>query len=323
MVEKIKHESPKGKAGLTVIVTTILIILLAVLSVVTIIYVNTVQSKVKYNSDMADKWSTMSEIVNKDAERILSADTRQQQMAMMLQQEILYLNDWIIEMKAYNITNPWIFNQSDIEIVAMEAIAQIDILNDVIRDTYAYNWTAQNGGSVENSYSFMGMENYFVINNYPRYNESLDPDLLKWINWTFFPKIPEILQLDLQNWENEIYFINSSIVVEYGQFTKYYSVIMEFNLNDVIAPYMMMDQVNSYESIAVWYEDSLSSMSSALLLMTISAVVLAFVVSIKGRAYIGISIILGLIVSVIGIYMFVTGVQLYLDANFFASMFGL
>ncbi|HUX98200.1 MAG TPA: hypothetical protein VMV49_01480 [Candidatus Deferrimicrobium sp.] len=223
-------------------------------------------------------------------------------------------------MKTYNITNPRVFNQSDIEIVAMQAAAQIEILNNVIRDTYAYNWTGLNGGNSENNYIFMGMENYFILNNYPRFTASFDPDLIKWINWTFFPMFPEILQLELWNWEIEMYFSNISIVLNYGQFTKYYSNILGLDLSSM-DPYMIANWGSNYNFVAALYEDSLSSMSSALLLMTIAAVVLAYVVLIRGRAYIWISLVLGLIVSIIGLYMFITGVQYYLDTEMIASMF--
>ncbi|MFX1294045.1 MAG: hypothetical protein ACFFD2_04200 [Promethearchaeota archaeon] len=326
MTEKIKHKSSSSKVTMAIRVTTILIIALSILSVINIFFIYNIQLKIKSYSDDADKWTTIESVVDNDIDKIILEDMQKQQLALKLQQEMLYLNDWIKEMKEYNISYPFTFNQSDIDLIAIQAVAQIQILNDLIKGTYAFDWTNRSGGTFENDYTY---EYYHTIwqsiiqvcvidNTYVRINTSLDADLKQWLEASFFPKNPEILQVNLYEWEWELNQ-NITIVTQLGQFTAYYTDILDIDVTEEI-PEELGWRIALYEEIIELYNDAQNAMTSALLLLTVSAVVLAFVVSVEGRANKWVSIILGTIVAIIGIYMFYIGINFYSWGNMEASM---
>ncbi len=319
MVEKLKSESSGKKVPIATKITTLLLITISVLSVIAIIMSYTIQTQVKSNSDQSDRWFAMLSVVGSDIDKIMVEDTQKQQMAMTLQQDFLYLNEWIIEMKEYNETvQPFSYNQSDIDGIAMQAVAQLEITNNLIRQSYAYDWTDKSGGnsSTNYAYTYEGRWVQVIRNIYPLINETLEPEIKYWLNNSFFPNTPEVLQVDLYEWESEIYW-NASIVLEYGQYTAYYSERLGLNIS--LTSFWDISWIaGDYEWIAELYDESHNLMSTAVLLMTISAVVLAFVVSIKGNKYVWISLLVGIIVSCIGIYMFTTALTAYMDANMFA-----
>ncbi|MHA1266907.1 MAG: hypothetical protein ACTSRS_16840 [Candidatus Helarchaeota archaeon] len=303
-----KSKYPDKSIAITIQITTILIIALSVISVISIFLINDVQNKVQSNLKTADKWNSMVQVVEKDIDKILDEDSQKQQMALYLQQDFLYLNDLIKEYKIFNATvKPGSYNQSDIDFLIIQATSELDLLNSYIRDSYAYNWTAINGGNSTNNYMYMYIENYLIVNNYGLYNSTLDPDLLDWLNTTYFPNTPEMLQIDLFNWESELFW-NASIVFQYSEFSKYYANILGINL-EVTSYYEMQFITTDYEWLADSYSQCAKTLTSALLLLTISAVILAYVVSISGKYYIWVSLTLGIIVSIIGIYMFYSGVM--------------
>ncbi len=316
MAEKIKSSGDLQKVPLSTKITTIIIILISILSVVSIFFVTTIQAEAKSYSDTSSKWAVIAEVIDTDISGIIGADRQKQQMALFLQQEVLYLNDWITEMKDYNTSIlPGTYLRSDINIVVMQASAKVVQLNDVIRDTFAYNWTARHGGSPMNNYTYLGIPNYLILNRYDEFKSSLDSDLVAVLNQSVYP---EILQIDMQTWDWEIQF-NTSIVLIYGQKSAFYSGILGINIENM-AYFEVQNYAYGGVFILEFYYDSIDAITSALLLMTIAAVVLGFVVGVPGKKYIWMSLIIGLFVSILAIFIFVTGVQQYMDAQVMASM---
>lgn len=317
MAEKVKQKTDSSvkKVPLSTKITTILIITLSILSVVAIVFIYIVQSDVKAHTDMADKWSAMIEVVESEANEILEADTQKQRMALDLQQEMLFWNDWIIQMKNYSkYVVPGLYNQSDIDAIVMQIVAQIEINNDLIKSTYAYNWTEKNGGGPGNNYLWY----MWITDKYSAYLPYLDENVSAWINASFAPDTPEILLIQWFNWEFEPLW-NASIELTYGAKTAYYANKLGLDIAGR-ATFEMSINIEIYEENASLLNDVIDSMTSGLLLMTIAAVILAFVVNMEAKKYIWISLIAACVVSAISISMFVSGVMYHLENQMFIGM---
>ncbi|MHA1358661.1 MAG: hypothetical protein ACTSRC_11125 [Candidatus Helarchaeota archaeon] len=316
MTDNKEINTNKKRIPLSTKVTTILLIVISVLSVLTIIVSYRIQNLVKTNSDESDKWFAMLSVVGSDINKIMIDDTQKQQMAMTLKQDVLFLNEWIGEMKTYNETiQPFSYNQSDINKVAMQAATEISLLNLLIMGSYAYDWTIKSGGNSSTNYVYRydGIEVQVIRNIYSTINESLEPEIKYWLNATYYPDTPEVLQIDLYEWETEIYW-NASIVLEYGQYTSFYSTNLRLNITET--SYWDISWIaGDYEWVAELYDHANDLMTTALLIMTTSAVILAYVVSIRGRKYIWISLIIGIIVSLIGLYTFTNAITAFMDAQ--------
>jgi len=293
-----------------------LIILLSVLSVVSAFFIYNAQLEVKKNSDQANTMYLMVDAVEKDIEEILASDKEKQQLGLMTLQELEYLNELMNQSKEYNKTHPSTFMDKDVYDIAQQFVSKVKILNNLIRETNAYNWSIINGGNNTNNYSYYYMDFYLIRNNYFSMKNRLDPDIEFWLNATFFPNQIEILDLNLYNWEGELYYF-LEIVVELGQYTKLYATNFNVNISkrSMFDFYALLSDAYNYKLNSDVYDQAVNIMTTALVLMTIGAVIIAYVVSIEHLKYIYTSLLIGLIVSLMGVILFVMSYQYLIAAN--------
>ncbi|MHA1750958.1 MAG: hypothetical protein ACTSYZ_01190 [Candidatus Helarchaeota archaeon] len=292
----------KFKFNIPVLVSTILIIILSLFSVFSAFFIFNVQLQVKkYSQENELRYSVLN-IIEKDIDKILSDDTQRQQISLDIQQEMLSLNENIKNMKNYNATHPGTYNQSDIDKKAIQFVSKMKILNELIRNSLPYNWSLGNFGTHENNYTVNYTQYYLIIDRYPQLKKDLDLDILNMINKSLNKNETEILEINIYNWESEL-FNNLEIVEEYGQYSKIYNLYTNTWISG-FTYYEIVNEADKLSQIAGTYDQSGSIMTTALVLLTVAGVIIAFVVSIDQKIFIWITLIIGAIVALIGLYLF-------------------
>jgi hypothetical protein len=313
---KITSNSSIKKVPLTTKLTTICLIALSILSVVSIIFIYTLQVQMKTHEDQADSWAFMINIIESDATELLEADREKHQISLSLHQELLYWNDLIIQMKEYNTTvQPGFYMQSDIDFIMLQLANQIELNNALVKSTYAYNWSV-----------ILGLEEWYhwIQNKYGDYLAILDVEVQTVLNLSASPDIPEILLISWEEWRREP-LNNVSIELQYGERTAYFADQLgfthlgEYSLQEIP---VLRDYVRIYEENAEKINEVINTMTSALLLMTITAVILAFVVSIQGNKYIWITFIVAIVVAAMSVVMFTLAVNTFMLEIEFINMSG-
>jgi len=303
-----------------IVISTILIIILSILSVLGAFFIFSVQSEVRSNSEESDLRYRIVNVIEKDINKILEEDKQKQQLALMILQDMYSINELINQSKEYNKTNPGTITQEYIDELALGFVQKISNLNNLIKETNAYNWSIENNATNLNNYTYFGLEYFLVRNNYPGIKETLDSSILYWINYTYFPDDPEILDIDIYNWEGEL-FSYLDIVLEMGQYTAIHIQGTDLNLSGEggmpVDYYMLLSDAYWYGVYAETYQQSVEIMTTALILMATAAVIIAFVVSIDIKKYIYISLAVGIIVSIVGIWLFGLAFIYLVKANLF------
>ncbi|MHA1270691.1 MAG: hypothetical protein ACTSPY_12935 [Candidatus Helarchaeota archaeon] len=304
MAKEKKEKKIEKKFGwnLVVLISTILIIILSTFSVFSAFFIFSVQSNVKhYNQEYSSRYSVLA-ILEKDIDKILSDEEQRQQISLITQQDLINLNQEIKNMKIYNATHPGTYNKTDIDIKALEFISIMKTLNFLMRNSLAYNWSIENMALHENNYTFNGTEYYLIINRYNKIKPDLDPDLINLINSTLNESEREILEIDLANWEGEM-FNDLNIVQEFGEYTNIYTSSTDIFVSG-FSYYDILNEADTYLLISETYQQSVSIMSTALVLLTVASVIVTFIVSIDDKLFIWTSLIIGIIVLIIGFWMF-------------------
>lgn len=315
MVNKIKKIKTKKGNNLNVetLIATILILLISIFSVFSAFFIFSIQSEAKtYQEEKETRYSVLN-VIQKDIDKILSEDVQRQQISLTLQQDLIYLNEQIKSMKSYNLTHPNSYNQTDIDKVAIQYCAKLVILNGLIRKSYAYNWSSVGFANHDNNYTYNNTEYYLIMDLYPQLESGIDEDIKNMINETFLENETEILEIRLVNWESEL-FNNLYVVMDWGTYTSIYTVYAEAWITG-FTYYDILDEADSYAQIQETYEQSLQIMSTSLILLTVSGVIIAFVVSIDKKIYMWITMILAAAVSIIGLYLFALSFGYLFQAN--------
>ncbi|MHA1311908.1 MAG: hypothetical protein ACTSQO_13420 [Candidatus Helarchaeota archaeon] len=307
-----RKKDKKGKIDIAVLLSSILIIVLSILSVISAFFIYNIQSQVKINSENSDLRYRVVSAIEKDVEMILDEDKLNQQLALGILEDLKYLNELINESKAYNQTHPGTYSKDEIDSIALEFVGKIEILNNLIRQTYAYNWSEYNNATKANNYSYFGMENFLIRNNYQNLKSTLEQEVLFWINKTYYPNEPEILDVDLYNWEGEMFYY-LGIVEKIGQYTPIFIKNTGINISSRMGYdyYMLLSDAYYYKINAQIYDQTSEILTTALVLMTVGAVVVAFVVSINQKTYIYTALTIGIIVSIISIWFFGLGITYF------------
>ncbi|MBD3230992.1 MAG: hypothetical protein GF329_22625 [Candidatus Lokiarchaeota archaeon] len=299
-------------------ISTILIIILSVLSVIGAFFIFSIQNDVKNNSEASDFRYRIIEVIETDIDKILDEDKQKQQMALSILQDLYYINEMVIKLKEYNTSQPNTVSQQEIDSYAQEFVSKIEILNNIIKRTHCYNWSVNNNATNMNNYTYYGLENFLIRNNYPSLKGELDSDIIIQINAVYLLEDPELLDLNLYNWEGEIFY-DLSIILELGQYTAMHVEGSNLNLSDPMKNnyYSLLSDAYYYELYSKTYQQSVNIMSNAVVLMAIGAVVIGFVVSITPKKYIYASLMIGAILSIIGIWFFGLGFYYLFKANLF------
>jgi hypothetical protein len=323
-MEKSKDKLPNKRKSRITLFSTILIILISSLSVIAVFMHSDLQSKAKTHRQAGIKYETLLSVIEQDIDAIMDSDSPLQQLALSYLQEFLLLNKTIGDMIVYNQTHPYTFMQYEIDATAMKAALKINQINRIINQTVAYEYgvlTLYMGPA--NNYTYydpitMQEIPYYLIDNvYRNLKAELHPDLIYWIN-EIHGSEPEILQIRLDRW-NTMMYNDTSIAGVFGNFAQEYVGTLNFWFDmqfEFYIPlslygntyYQIRDQGEEYETKGEKYEQAANLMAISLILLAIAAVIVAFAVSILGRKYIWISLIIGVVVTGIGIWMFSTGI---------------
>ncbi|MHA1229294.1 MAG: hypothetical protein ACTSRP_04690 [Candidatus Helarchaeota archaeon] len=296
-----------------VLISTILIITLSVFSVVAAFYIFSSQNLVKKYSEETQLRYSILNIIDKDINKILSEDKQRQQISLLIQEDLLEINDEIKSMKNYNTTHPGTYNQTDIDKKALEFVSKMTIVNNLIRSSLAYNWSIQAWAIHENNYTYNDTEYYFIIDRYQKIKKDLDPDIISMVNIYVNESDREILEINMKNWEAEL-FNDLQLVQEYGQYSNIYAIyydvwISGYTYNEAL------EEVNRLDSIAGTYDQFVKIMTTALVIMTIAGVIIAFLVSIDKKMYIYLTLIIGSAVSILGFWLFFLSFKYLYAAN--------
>lgn len=317
-LEKKNKKSKNDKIQIPILISTILIIILSVCSVIAAFFVFSVQNEVKTNSEASDFRYRVIDVVEADIDKILEEDKQKQQLALATLQELKYINELVIKLKEYNQTHPSSISQQEIDTYAREFVNKIEIMNNLIKKSHCFNWSIENNATSINNYSYLAIDYYLVRDNYPTLKSQLDPDIILEINKIYLTDEPELLDIDLYNWEGEIFF-NLNIVLEMGQYTAMHVEGTSLDLSDPMTNnyYQLLSDAYYYGLYSDTYQQSVNIMSTALILMAVGGVVVGFVVSITPKKYIYASLIIGAILSIVGIWFFSLGFYYLLRANLF------
>ncbi len=330
-MENSTKKTNQKKIDKTTLLSTLLIIVISIFSVISVFFLNNVQANAKYNKQLAEKHNDLIELVEGDIDLLMESDTQLQQLALSYQQQFLILNITIGQMQAYNLKYPGTYTQSEIDAIAIQAALRIQQVNALINETYAYDWgvfflgmSAENNYSYPDPISMQFIDYYLIRDNFKEYKPDLNPTLLYWVNDTYYSKYngsdPELLQINLLNWEGLMY--NDTAIIQcYASHAAEFAGIMSMNFIDVPDNYLwsnsyfnLLSTADHFSTIAEVYEQASSIMGISLICMAISAVIIAFAVSIRGRKYIWISIVLGIVVTIIAMVMFGVSVQYSIQA---------
>ncbi|MHA1277187.1 MAG: hypothetical protein ACTSQI_14350 [Candidatus Helarchaeota archaeon] len=330
-MEKSKKVVNQKKFDKMTLVSTGLIIIISIFSVIAVFFLNNVQAKGKYNRQLYEKHNDLLDLVEGDIDLIMETDTQLQQLAVSYQQEFLLLNMTVGQMQAYNLLYPGTYTQTEIDGVAIQAALKIRQVNALINQTYAFDWgTFYLGMSAENNYSYpdpisMQIIDYYLIQDkFKEYKPSLNPTLLFWVNRTYFSEYngsdPELLQINLLNWQGMMYN-DTSVIQTYASHANEFAGVIAMNYEEIPSNYLssnsyfnLLSNGDHYNAVADVYNQASTIMGIALICLAISAVIIAFAVSIVGRKYVWMSVILGAAVMVIAMVMFGLSIQYSIQA---------
>jgi len=245
----------------------------------------------------------MIRVLESDISKLLEDDRQKQQAAFNTLEDLYDLLEYLYRISVYNGTEG-IWSEQEVNETALKAAIKIIRINDLVISTHAYSWSIAHGANSTNNYTYRGKEYYLIYDMYP----ALPYDIPAFNYWLLeiFGGPPEILQVDLFNWELELYN-DTSIIYALGSsaflYSGYYNIDLIQN-----SYYNIMSEASTFSSQAEYYNQGKSIMTTSLILMTISAVIIAFIVSIDVKKYILISMVIGILVSMIAIYMFVLAI---------------
>ena len=316
-MEKSKEKKPRRKHNLATLISTALIIVISVLSVTTVFMLSDLQTNAAEGKTKAEKYGNLLSAIEVDMEAVLDLDYSLQQLSVLYLQEFILLNETIGAMYNYNLSPTVNISQAEIDMVAIQAALKIKQINALINQTIAYQYGTMTlyMGPANNYSIWVGMDSidYFFIDDvYRTLKPDLSADLLYWIdqiyNTTEYD--PEILQIKLINWETYMYN-DTNVVNTHGKFASDYAYVMQMaglyvDLN-YDTYYDIYSTEEEYIQIANVYEQAAEIMTTSFILLAISAVIIAFAVSIVGRKYIWVTIVIGILVTGISIYMYTQG----------------
>jgi hypothetical protein len=296
-------EKPKQKKmqGITKI-STLIIVIVSINTVVGAFYIYDTQALVDLNNDLASQRAELLDAVEYDIADILQTELlRIQEIEQMLGEfwridaEIGYLNA-VNDTVGSNIT----ISSNEIEQLAVEALSYMERIWDTVETTYAYFWTLQNGGSDINNYTIYGEQNYLVDDVYPDFVAVCEPVIIEYA--TLLYPDPKLGRINTENWFN-IMYVDLEIVENFGSTARDVAFSQGLNLS-YLTYYSLSNNVTSYTEKAMNYQQEVSLMNTAILLLAISALIFGFLVQIDLKKLKWISLIVGIFVAVIASYMF-------------------
>ncbi|MFX1294046.1 MAG: hypothetical protein ACFFD2_04205 [Promethearchaeota archaeon] len=344
-MKKSKNKSIQKKINIIMLISTVIIIIISIFSVVSVFFIKNVQTNGKLYREAAGKNYDLVELVEEDINMILENDRQLQQLAFLYKQEFLLFNVTIGAMIAYNSTPIGFgtYMQKEVDTVAIQAALKIKQANALINETYAYEFgifylgmTAEENYTyidpyIEDPFMNQSLDFYLIKDNYKLLKNDLHPLLRYWVNATYYEASnksdPELLGINLLHWEGLMY--NNTAVCGFfetkadkfakrlvGKYLNNYGedFFPEWYLWDN-SYYDLLSKGEQYQAIAEIYEESSEIIGISLICLAIGAVIIAFAVSIIGRKYIWISVIIGSIITIIGMYMFVLGIQYSIQAT--------
>ncbi len=310
---KSNEKAMKKKIDLITLISTILIVFISITSVASVFLLSSHQSEGRKNLEISEKYNDLSVAIENDIEYIIGQDTPLQDVALIYLQDFLMLNYTLGGMKQYNQTHPFTFMQPEIDAVAIQAALQIKRITALINQTIAYEYAVLYWGSysIQIWMDFETYEYVLLKDLWGQYNTSLDSDLMNWIDTIIGPN-PEILEINLLNWESYMY--NDTTVIRwYGKYANDY-LANNYDIDQIVnleseSYYNLLVQGDLHKSIGETYNQAANQMGTSLILFAISAVVIAFATQIRGKKYIWISLIIGGVVTAIGLWIFFSGIQ--------------
>ncbi len=283
-------------------ITTIFIVLIAILSLATAFLVYTIQQNVGNYNKQADEYAQLEEEVSYRIQAILQQDSAKEQIANSYLQDLYLIDAQVKDLKLYNQTSTGngTVTQVDIDKMGMEFAQKMERMVEIVQDTYVYDysitWLPEDSGSLIQNNSFVA--------------SPIDDDIKFWVNTIFVRdnKTPQLLVIQFDAWTSTLYN-NMTILTLVDVLPN----PMDTNLDLNISYTNLIANKKAYSQLAGFYSSASNLLSSALISFAIAAVVLGFVVSVVDKKYQKISLIVGILVAVFSLFLFLQGTFGYLN----------
>ena len=310
MSKNLEKAQNNGKHGIAK-VSAIIIVLVSISSVIGGFYIYNTQAFVESNTDLANQMTEIGDAVVSDIDGIIQTELPKIQETNSLFQDVMRINKLIGNLKLVNTTggSNITITANEIEQLAVEAVGYMELTWKILETTYAYSWTTTKGGTEINNYTVYGEENYLIANVYPEFAVDLEPEIV-YYTAILYPQT-KLGRIYEENWYN-IMYIDLGIVANYGDIANDTATKYDFNLTRPDFNYYSF-QNNAFDYIekSSRYEQSISLMSTSILLLAIAAVIVGFLVQIDIKKLKKICLIVGIFVMIIAIGIFGIAIFVY------------
>ncbi len=285
----------------TIKISTLLIVILSIMSLISGLFIYYMQKQKINYAEQAEIYYRMTEAIENDVAGILLMDQYILQVAETFRSEFHRINYQIGDLKALNGTSINV-TQEEINELALEAANVLWQSIYFVKQSWAYIWSNYSGAGRSNNYTMNGEEWYLIWDFYKAGIFTIQPEVETMLTDIGITPI-EILWIDIVNWIDELYD-DLTFVWIIGESAYQISYNYEIDLMGQSYSDVVNTATVSSKNANV-FEQAYSIMTTALILFTVAAVIVGFVMSLKERKFIQVAIIVGLGVSIIAIFMFV------------------
>ncbi|HUX99644.1 MAG TPA: hypothetical protein VMV49_08830 [Candidatus Deferrimicrobium sp.] len=191
-------------------------------------------------------------------------------------------------------------SQNEFDQLALDAVTYLISSLNIVPTIYAYLWTLDNGGTYLNNFTIYGIPYYLVGDDYHYFKSSLQSEIVYFAELIF--STPQLLLIKDYNWYNILYQ-DLRIVDLFGVTAKPTAIEYEINISDYTYE-TLLSNATSYAANADLHDQAISIMSTSILLLAISAVIIGFLIQVKLKKLNWISLLIGIFVAIIALYMF-------------------
>jgi hypothetical protein len=281
-------------------ISSIIIIIASIISVIGAFYIYYLQDIVTVNRETANLYLDVADAVEYDIAGLLQTEVPKIQDMERALREVRRINTLIESLKSQNGTMNISVTQNELEQLAVEAVSYILQIRDVSVSTYAYKWSIEKNGTQLNDYTMFGTPYYLIVDRWAEYEIYLQSEIVDYAA-ILYPST-ELLLINAERWYNLMY-ADLGIVELYGSTTN--NTALESGINLTIYMYgSLRIWSTNYSEKAKKDEQTISIMSTAILLAAISALIFGFIVQIDLKKLQWLSLFVGLFVAIIAFYMF-------------------
>ncbi len=286
---------------------TIMIIFVSIMSLLSAMFIYISQGTANSYATKSQKFDNLAVLYETDVQAVLQEDSMLHELAYSYLNELYYINYQVAQLRIYNNTYENV-SQAEFDTLVMEFVGKMNLMNDLVEESYAYSYVfSYLSAMVENNFTYRG-ETYYLIHN--RWYEDwglFDQLIMDELSLEPFPKI---LSIDLPVWTGELYN-NLSILQYAGCMHNAYNFI-EIEMPEVkivnLSYSKVLSHIEAYDRLEDMSLQTSEILTTALIAFALSAVILGYVVSIVDKRYRKISLLVGIVIAILSLFVFISGV---------------